>query len=225
MIRRIGVVALLSLTVAACDEGDDGTTAAEGTAATSCEYDAPPPYTDARQIEVSGGATCRDAIIMVKLGPEFGVGSEAAGQPIYLDGEPVLQGSSWTCDVNQPMPDRQFAQPVRCEDGPERVEYLFYPESAGDAATSQRTSDQVQINGKPVREAAASYCGGIGQLADLARIVGLPPSTRSLNRVAMSYGERLASNTRDQHGGAPDRRAAIREAAYEGCLGGLVSRD
>lgn len=92
----------------------------------------------------------------------------------------------------------------------------------GDTSASAPPTGQVRINGSPVRETAETYCGGPGRLADLARIVGLPARTESLNRIAASYGESLASNSRD-HGNPMG--AAIREAAYEGCLGGLVTRD
>jgi hypothetical protein len=92
----------------------------------------------------------------------------------------------------------------------------------GDTAPSPPPTEQVRINGSPVRETAETYCGGPGRLADLARIVGLPSGTRSLNRIAASYGESLAGNSRDH--GHP-MGAAIREAASEGCLEGLLTRD
>jgi hypothetical protein len=85
----------------------------------------------------------------------------------------------------------------------------------GDTAPSPRTADQLRIGGDPLRETARTYCGGSGRLGDLARIVGLPVRTQSLNRIAMSYGERLAGQGPDDQ---RDRRA---EAAYEGCLTGL----
>ena len=84
-----------------------------------------------------------------------------------------------------------------------------------DTAPSPRTADQLRIGGDPLRETARTYCGGSGRLGDLARIVGLPVRTQSLDRIAMSYGERLAGN------GPKDQYEAMRQAAYEGCLTGL----
>lgn len=85
----------------------------------------------------------------------------------------------------------------------------------GDTAPSPQTVGPVRIGGDPARETARTYCGGSGRVGDLARIVGLPVRTRSLDRIAMSYGERLAGN------GPKDQYEAMRQAAYEGCLTGL----
>lgn len=71
MSRIAATAALLSLTLAACGGGDNaGETEGKATTAetTHCDYNAPPPYTKARDITAAGGATCDEAVTIVKLG-------------------------------------------------------------------------------------------------------------------------------------------------------------
>jgi hypothetical protein len=129
----IAWVLSLALVVAGCGDSpseDPSDRSATTLDTTGCPYDnPPPPYSGARQVKVSGGATCREATIIIKLGPEFGAQGEVM-KKVYLNGKRVLRGSSWSCAVRGPLSDGNPAQPVRCKDQGKRIDYLFIPKQS-----------------------------------------------------------------------------------------------